>query len=271
MDRRKYLFVAFVMAFVTTMTTLPFVNAATAKPKNDLVYEVKAGNGAVIRKLLDEPVVFVNGVPAEPVDSFVWDGEGVVPIEGSVVVEIDPIGNTGKIEIRWTDEHGDWTYKQTTFAPPHHPTGLRLGPSASSNQLISDDPITTNVYLHGDTMAGGPVLPMVFSYLATWGPAKVTLNGEAFDNPFDGPIPLWVGHTMTSAGVRNDVGQVLTMDGDIYNMMQAGNGFVDNDDMEFHLIFHEAPGPMTDNFPPPHAFFYHLIFEDVKLEIKQSE
>ena len=37
------------------------------------------------------------------------------------------------------------------------------------------------------------------------------------------------------------------------------------------FVFYEAPGPMTGNFPPPHAFFYHLNFEDVKLEIKQPE
>jgi hypothetical protein len=162
-------------------------------------------------------------------------------IEGSVKVEIDPVGNAGEIEASWTDEYGDWTYKQTAFAPPPHSTGLQVGPSA------------------------------VFNYLATWGPAEVTLNGEPFENQFDGPIPLWVGHTMTTVGARNEDGQVLTVDGDIYNMMQAGNGFVDNDDMEFHLVFHEAPMPMTDNVPPPHSFFYHLTFEDVKLEIVQAE
>jgi len=37
------------------------------------------------------------------------------------------------------------------------------------------------------------------------------------------------------------------------------------------FVFYEAPGPMIDNFPPPHASFYHLNFEDVKLEIKQPE
>ncbi len=119
-------------------------------------------------------------------------------------------------------------------------------------------------------MAGGPMLPTVFNFIATWGPAEVTLNGEPFENPFDGPTPQWAGHTMTTVGVRNQDGQVLTVDGDIYNMMESGNGFVDNDDLEFHLVFHEAPMPMTSNFPPPHSFFYHLTFEDIKLEIKHS-
>ena len=274
MKSKRYLGTAFLLAaMVASLFAIPFfTNSANAKPKNQLVYEVKAENGTVNRELLGDPIAFVNGVPAEPVDSFVWDGVGVEPlIKGSVKVKIDPVGNTGEIKASWTDEYGDWTYKQTVFAPPHHSTGLQVGPSADSTQFIYDDPVTTNVYLHGDTTAGGPVLPTVFNYLATWGPAEVTLNGEPFENPFDGPTPLWVGHTMTTAGVRNADGQVLTVDGDIFNMMEKSNGFVDNNDMEFHLVFHEAPMPMTDNVPPPHSFFYHLTFEDVKLEIVQAE
>lgn len=224
------------------------------------------------RKLLGVPTVFVDGVPAEPVDSFVWDGDGVEPLQkGSVKVAIDPVGNTGKIEASWTDQYGDWMFTQTVFSPPPHSTGLQVGPSASETKLIFDDPVTTNVYLHGDTMAGGPVLPTDFNYLATWGVAEITLNGDPFENPFDGPTPNWGAHTMTTVGVRNADGQVLTVDGDIYKVMEKSNGFVDNDDMEFHLVFEDAPMPMTGNFPPPLQFFYHLTFEDVKLEIVQAE
>lgn len=267
----KYKYLKFAL-LVGLLIALPFLaTRVTAGPEKQIKYEIKANNGILIRKLTGEATVFVNGVPAEPVDSFVWDGNGVLPIEGTVKLEIDPVSNSGKIEARWTDENGDWTYKQTTYAPPHHATGLRIGPSASSTELITDNPVTTNVYLHGDTMAGGPVLPTVFSYLATWGPAEVTLNGQPFQNPLDGPTPLWIGHTMTTVGVRNEDGQVLDIDGNIYNPMSAGNGLVDNDDIEFHIVFHDAPGPgSTSNFPPPHAFFYHLAFEDVKLEIKHS-
>jgi len=74
---------------------------------------------------------------------------------------------------------------------------------------------------------------------------------------------------MTSAGARNADRTVRTVDGEIFNPMARSNGLVDNDDLEFHLVFHEAPMPLTSNFPPPHDFFYHLTFEDVVLEIKQ--
>ena len=54
-----------------------------------------------------------------------------------------------------------------------------------------------NVYLHGDTTTGGPLLPTILNYVATWGPAEVTLNGESFENPYDGPV---AGH-QTVAGL----------------------------------------------------------------------
>ena len=274
MKTRTYLGATFVLvAIVASLVALPFfINSANASPDNQIVYKIKASNGTVNRKLLGDPTEFVNGVPAQPVDSFVWDGNGVTPlIKGKVRVIIDPVGNTGLIKASWTDEYGVWTFKQTVFSAPTHATGLQVGPSASDTQLILDDPVTTNVYLHGDTTAGGPVLPTDFNFLATWGVAEITLNGEPFLNPYDGPTPNWGAHTMTTVGVRNADGQVLATDGSIFSMMNPGNGIVDNNDLEFHLVFEDAPGPMTDNVPPPLSFFYHLTFEDVKLYIIQGD
>jgi hypothetical protein len=64
---------------------------------------------------------------------------------------------------------------------------------------------------------------------------------------------------------------VRTEDGGIYNPSFSGEGAVDYDDLEYHIVFHDAPGPeMTGNFPPPHAFFYHVSFEDVEVEIEHQ-
>lgn len=276
---RKYIYVtlAILLGFLISGVALSQSSEATAKTDSQLTIEVKAESPRLNRRVLsDDPdeITFVDGIPSEPVHSFVWDGEGSVPIEGSVKLEIDPVANTGEIKAKWTDENGNkWKFTQTLFAPPDHPSGLRVGPSVSGTELVTDDPVTTDVYLHGDTTAGGPVLPTVFNSLATWGSAEVTLNGEAFENPFDGPTPLWIAHTMTTVGVRNDDGTVRTVEGEIFNPLDTpANGEVDNDDREFHLVFHDAPGPeMTSNFPPPLAFFYHLTFEDVKVEVKHEE
>lgn len=249
---------------------------AAADPGSQLTYEIKAENARLNRLVTGDVTNEVQGVPAEPVHSFVWDGVGSEFIEdASVTLEIDPVANTGEIKAEWTDRNGYWTLEQTAFAPPHHATGARLGSLGASAQpvFVEGDPVTVDVYLHGDTTAGGPVLPTLFNQLATWGPAEVTLNGEPFENPFDGPTPLWVVHTMTTAGVRNDDGTVRLDNGSIYHPSERGGiGAVDYDDREFHLVFHDAPGPeMTDNFPPPLSFFYHLTFEDVKVEISHFE
>ena len=74
--------------------------------------------------------------------------------------------------MNWTDENGIWEYTQMAFAPPPHPTGLRMGPDATQTELIEGDPITTNVFLHGNTGAAAPVLPTIFNLLATWGRRK---------------------------------------------------------------------------------------------------
>lgn len=251
----------------------PGTSTAISTVDSDYHFEVKATSARLIRRVTGEVTSYVQGVPAEPVHSFNWDGEGVVPIEGEAQLEIDPVANTGEIKAKWTDEYGSWTYHQKMFAPPPHPSGLRVGPSASSTVLIEEDPVTTNAYLHGNTTAGEPVLPTLFNNLATWGPAEVTLNGTAFENPFDGPAPKWIGHTMTSVGVRGTDGTVRTTDGGIYNPLErTDNGVTDNDDLEYHIVFHDVPGPeMTENFPPPLSFFYHLQFEEVDIEIKASD
>jgi hypothetical protein len=244
--------------------------SSTMESDTQLIYRVTARMPRVNREVLDEVTDEVQGVPAEPVDSFVWDGVGSEPTVGHAVVDIDPVNNTGTIRANWIDEHGSWTFKQTGFFAPDHASGLKVGPGAGDTQLVNGDPIPLNVYLHGDTTAGGPVLPTIFNLMATWGLAEVTLNGELLENTYDGPTPNWVAHTMLTEGVRNEDGTVRTVDGEIFNPLEdPTNGAVDPDDLEFHLVFHDAPGPgMTDNFPPPFAFFYHLTFEDVQVSIK---
>lgn len=242
----------------------------SSEARSRLVYEIIASQPRLNRRVTGDVVAELDGVPAEPVDSFVWDGNGSVSVKGKARVKIDPVANTGTIYAEWEDRNGKWTYSQERYAPPPHPTGLRLGASATTTDLELIDPVTTNVYLHGNTTAAGPVLPTVFNLLATWGPTVITHNGIVFDNPYDGPVPAWVGHTMTTVGVRNADGSVRTTSGSIFNFSEAGNGAVDQNDLEFHLVFHDAPGPnLTDNLPSPLSFFYHLTFEKVKVEIKQ--
>jgi hypothetical protein len=234
-----------------------------------LIYKIEAKDARLVRNVTGPVIASIDGVPAEPVDSFVWDGKGTTVINAQMQMKIDTVHNTGEINAEWEDRNGHWTYRQTTFALPDHPTGARVGPSINDLELIDNDPVTTNVYLHGDSGAAAPIIPTVLNLLATWGPAEITHNGIPFDNPLDGPVPNWAGHTMTTEGLRGADGSVRTTTGEIYNPSQAANGAIDHNDLEFHLVFHDAPGPKTTNIPPPAAFFYHLTFEDVEIKISQ--
>lgn len=272
--RKRYLLIIGVAIALLVMAMVPQGRRVDG-PESDLAYEIRAGEARLNRRVMGEVTASVQGIPAEPVHSFVWDGNGSVPLErSSAKVEIDPISNTGEIKAEWTDPDGnEWSLTQTVFLPlPPHPLGLRAV-SLEETEFVEDDPVPVDVYLHGDTTAGGPVLPTIFNNMATWGPAEVTLNGEPFLNPYDGPTPNWVTHTMLTAGVRNEDGTVTVNDGTIYNpSLQDQPGDIDYDDMEYHIVFHDAPGPEnTENFPPPLSFFYHLTFESVKVEISAGQ
>jgi hypothetical protein len=258
-------------AFICSVVTL---SPAVMADDTGLHYEVSAGDARLIRKVIGPVISYVEGVPAEPVDALVFDGVGVKSITGHLKAELDPVANTGSIEASWEDESGVWTYHQEAFVNLPFPTGLRLGPSATQTELIGPvDTIVINVYKQGDTEAGPPFTPTTFNLIAAWGPASVTLNDQPFENPFDGAAPLWSGRLVVREGVRNDQdNSVRNLDGTIFSMFDPSHGLVDHHDLEADLFFMDGLdfSPNT-NFPPTNSFFYHLVFEDVKLEIKHGD
>jgi hypothetical protein len=249
---------------------------ATASSKRSLfehqvTYEVIATGARRNRKVMGPVVEWVQGVPARPVNSFVWDGDGSDPIEAELIMEINPTTEQGAIIAHWTDEHGAWTYTQLRFIHPEHSSGVRIGTSVDDVFSFINEGAQENVYLHGDTTAGMGILPTVFNHLATWGPADVTLNGQPFINPYELPAPQWLGHMMLTEGVRGEDGTVRTRSGEIYNPSNMKDGAVDPHDLEVHLVFHDERFPRNENIPPLFQFFYHLVFEDVSVRIVQTD
>ncbi|MBL1274579.1 MAG: hypothetical protein COB30_000665 [Ectothiorhodospiraceae bacterium] len=78
----------------------------SSRVNSQLTYEVKASMPCLNRRVTGEVISYLDGVPAEPVDSFVWDGVGSVPVKGSAKLEIDPVANTGEIWAEWEDRNG---------------------------------------------------------------------------------------------------------------------------------------------------------------------
>jgi len=237
-----------------------------------LTYHVNASQARLNRRITGPVRRWVQGVAAEPANSGVWDGIGSVPIDGTLELEIDPMSNTGWIRAEWTDANGAWTFRQNRFIhPDDHPSGVRIGSSVDGLETIINEGVVHNAYLHGDTGAGAPVLPTVFTYLAAWGPARVTRNGEPFDNPFEIPAPMWLGHLMVTEGARRPDGTVRTLSGEIFNPRHASEGAVEPGDLEVHLVFHDDRFPYTSNVPNFFSFHYHVLFEEVTIEIVHTE
>jgi len=69
----------------------------SSKAGSKLIYEIKASQPRLNRRVTGDVVASIDGVPAEPVDSFVWDGKGSVPVKGKARLKIDSVANTGEI------------------------------------------------------------------------------------------------------------------------------------------------------------------------------
>ncbi len=253
--------------------------AAAEEPQKPVIqhlpirYQVVATDARLNRKLLGDVAESIRGVPARPVDSMVYDGDGSVPIDGVAIMEVDPTRQRGLIRARWTDEHGEWELTQTLFHHPEHLSGVRIGSSRKEVEQMINLGVAQNVYLHGDTGAGTPVLPTVFTYVASWGLTTVTLNGEPFENPYGWPGPdRWTCHAMLTEGIRGPDGTVRGGAGEIYDPKRhKDKGTVDPNDLELHLEFQDERFPRTDNYPSLFAFQYHLLFEDVVIRIADTQ
>jgi hypothetical protein len=122
--------------------------------------------------------------------------------------------------------------------------------------------IATDTYLHGDTGNEAPVMPKIYNYFATWGPAKVFVNGEEV-------IPMIGSHTMFTEQARGASGRIVNAQGQVYSpTARDKTGFTDPSKTEFHFVTHTTE-PDSDNFPP-HTGWIHLHFSDVKVMQKPA-
>jgi len=267
--------------FILALALAPSEAQTPASPqspviqKNNIRYQVVARGARLNRRVLGDVTDSVRGVPASPVDSLVYDGVGSTPIDAAIVIlEVDPVRQTGMLRARWKDRNGSWEIFQDYFHHPEHSSGIRIGSSRGEVNNLINIGIAQNVYLHGDTGGGAPIFPTVFTYLAAWGFTHVTLDGEPFHNKYGLPGPeRWVSHVMLTEGVRMDDGTVRALGGEIYNPARhKAVGAVDPADMELHLEFMDERFPMVmENNPMMFAFQYHLVFEDVLMQVTESQ
>ena len=167
-------------------------------------------------------------------DRFSYDGSLVKASPGGLAVFLDTDNNVGSVVANFKTEKGVYTRVHKKF-----------------------DKIAANTYLHGNTGTGPPVLPKLWTYLATWGMADVWLNGKFIAND-------WPAHLMWAESARDDFTHKVDFKGP-KGLKEGYEGSTDPADMEVHLVIH-SPGAKPGSGFPPFEVFYHLLWERVTVK-----
>jgi len=169
-------------------------------------------------------------------DRFCYTGKCILPGKGKIDINLNPKTNSGGIVATFSGADGDWKIVARKF------------------KLIK-----TDVYLHGAT--GGdvnvalspPVIPKVWTYVATWGPAKVFHNGKL----------AWMGpsHLMVTEEVRNPKTGAVDFKGPMMVKKYPGSTY-NKYAMQIHFVAHPMGKPVK-GYLPPFPKFLHLMYETV--------
>lgn len=168
-------------------------------------------------------------------DRFSYDGSLVQPAPGGLALFLNSDETTGAVVATFKTEKGVYTIVHQKF-----------------------DKIATNTYLHGNTGTGPPVLPKIWTYLATWGKADVWLDGKFIADD-------WPAHLMWTEGARDDFTHKVDFKGPMGLKKDGYEGSTDPADMEVHLVVH-SPGEKKGAGFPPFEVFYHLLWEKVTVK-----
>jgi hypothetical protein len=169
-------------------------------------------------------------------DRFCYDGSCVIRGSGDIDINVDPETNSGQITATFSGSDGEWKIVVNKF------------------QMIR-----TDVNLHGatggdiDPAMSPPVLPQVWTYLATWGPGQAFLNGKL----------AWTGptHLMFTEQVRDSKTGKVDYKGPM--MAKEYGGSISNKHaVQVHIVSHPAGDPVPGTLPP-FPKFVHLMYDDV--------
>ena len=189
--------------------------------------------------------------------NFAYNGDNVRWMDGKAEVELDPSNGTGRIvvEVQTTEESGPIHYsKDAKWSGT-----IRIVQMLSTNEMEGAR-IEEGVMLHGDTGNEPPVMPTIYNYFATWGPAKIWVNGDEV-------VPMVGSHTMFTEQARGPNGRIENRSGVVYSpMTSVKTGFVNPTETEFHFVAHTMQ-PDQNNFPP-HTAWIHLHFSNVRVLAK---
>ncbi len=240
---KTFISILAVLAFVVPVSTVVAEGAA-----EEVDYMTFRGSHEAEWQLRATDPLLIGGYG----DNFVYDGEAVVPVDGQATVDVNVEEDTGTMEAVFNGTirpEKDVSY-----------TGeIRIVyDEFEAGSDFWEGGIADFVYLHGDTGQEAPVMPKVRSYLASWGPADIYVDGELIYEDL-------VGHMMYTEGSRHAETYAIYNEDEsgFYSPKEPANSSIAHPDgRELHFVAHTVE-PDSGNFPP-HTVWIHLNFQSVE-------
>lgn len=181
--------------------------------------------------------------------NFAYDGQKVRSVDGEVVVNVNNKNDAGSVVATLRNVRHQFSKNETLDGD------IRIVMNKFvAKQEFHQGGIAENLWLHGDTGQGPPVMPKLFTFVAGWGPTDIYVNGELVYEDLDG-------HFMYTEGARREE-KITKDDGTFYSpKRKAETGFTDSSAREFHVVVH-SKDPDENNFPP-HTRWIHLNWQEV--------
>lgn len=201
-----------------------------------------------MREVSEDGSSFTTTAGMGPFSNNVKEITGTISIS---IKDLTPLDNPNSkdeatLEATFTDPTGQDTYKVVL---------KKLIPMGPDHQFFGG--VGTDVYMHGSTEVGTPLMPTMLSYVTLWGFGDLYKNGEQIDD-------MRIIHLMVSERLRDD-------------NFQLGFGAAKPDELEIHLIMpptKASPSGPVDN-PVPTGFilpngieqpFFHVNYYNVEMD-----
>jgi len=184
--------------------------------------------------------------------NFAYDGEKVRPVDGMAMVDLNSETNTGSVVVELKNAKHQLSANEVIEGD------IKIVMEEfEGSQPFKQGSIAENLYLHGDSGNGPPVMPKLFTFLAGWGKVDIYVNGEKAYSDLDA-------HIMYTEGARIN-NKIMKEDGTIYSpKLKSESGFTDSSKREFHIVAHTTDED-KNNFPP-NSQWIHLNFQEVALK-----
>jgi hypothetical protein len=170
-----------------------------------------------------------------PWDHLDYMGRRLMQVNGIIVIEVNEITNTGRVEAKFVEKSDHYLIVFDRFA---------------AKQPFQDGGIATRVYEHGDSGNGDPLYPKTWLYLAGWGTASLYKNGVLLYKDYDA-------HFMVMERSRDPKTHEVRYP--VKRTLPAGE--TDPAGMEIDLWV-RSKEQNARNFPP-YETFVHLYWDEV--------